>query len=136
MARYENSVPFLVDKSIREWYNTPMNETKAISEDVICDQMTEGQAFVRSCNTPFIINAAGRPVRYFETDDNLDLIEYDGEGEEIVKFDLNDFHTRYGDFSDVYDINELSYWEDNGTYRKGEHFEDQIQIVKLDKSKK
>jgi hypothetical protein len=115
-----------------------MSKTKEkyIGEDEICDMLKEGQAFVRSCYTPFIIDITGRPVRYFKGDGDLSFVEYDGKDENITQFDLKDFHERYGDFSDVYDICELGYWDQEGDYDKGEHFEEQNQIVKLDKSKK
>jgi len=108
---------------------------QTFDEDQICDMVKteEGQAYVRSMWTPFIIDKDGKPVRYFKdiTDGNMQYVEYDGADEDIVKFDIPDFVTRYGDTSDVYDIGELSHWTEDGRYFKGEHFEDQNQIVRL-----
>ena len=105
-----------------------------LNSDQICDmvKVSEGQAFVRSTYTPFIIDEDGKPVRYFQdSSGDMQFEEYGGEGELIVKFDIPDFVERYGETSDVYDIGELGFWYDDGDYEEGEHFEDQNQIVRL-----
>ena len=105
-----------------------------LDEDQICDmvKVSEGQAFVRSMYTPFVIDKNGKPIRYFEDESgNMEFEEYGGEGEDIVKFDIPNFVERYGETSDVYDIGELGHWLDTGEYVKGEHFPDQNQIVRL-----
>lgn len=103
------------------------------NEDQICDMVKvyEGQAFVRSSYTPFIIDKEGKPIRYFKDNSgNMQFEEYGGEGENIARFDIVDFVERYGSTSDIYEFDELGLWYDNGDYEEGKHLESH-QIVRL-----